>query len=66
MPLDLQAIANEVTWAEDNIVALEKHDENPLAEDVSIKRSNPSGGYNVLFTFTVTRMYIATLLRQSC
>ncbi len=49
MSLDLPTKANEVTSVDGDIVKLETCEENPLAEDVTMKRGNPSGVYNVLF-----------------
>ncbi len=66
MSLDLPTKANDFTSAEGDIVKLETCEENPLAEDVTKKRSNPSGGYNVLFCpLFQSQERIATLLHQS-
>lgn len=52
MPLK-PPVANEATSAESNVVKLEKHEENPVTEDITMKRSHSPGGYNVLFCSSV-------------
>ena len=42
-------VANDATSAESNFGKLEKHVENPLTEEITMKRSHSSGGYYVLF-----------------
>ena len=44
MPLKLP-VANEAASVESNVVKLEKNEENPVTEDIAMKRSHSPGGY---------------------
>lgn len=59
MPLSNKCppVTNEATSAESNVVKIEKHEENPVTVDITMKRSHSPGEYVLFCDLIYSRVY---------